>query len=267
MSDLEDFARFYLYVLARKPSTTQKYIERLKAWESLTEMRSTDIGPEDVIDYLTYTTHMGNTKKGMLLAIKGFRRWEVATGRKKVDDLAAIDSPSVRDQDCPAPLESRYVVPLLDACRTPLEYRTIWLPLYAGTRIGESAAFHGERWGQGDKILWIKGMKTDKVRPVPLHPDLETVMWHILASRPTATSTLQKVRRRISERTGIHFRTHQLRKRFAQELADTGADKGTRGDFLGHGTVTDLYNLPNVERMRNDLLRVDYRGKELSRAA
>lgn len=259
MSDLEDFSRYYLYVLARKPSTTEKQVERLQGWETLTGKQATSIGPNDVLSYLEQNPkgHSGNTKKGMLSAIQAFHRFEAATGRKKLNGICEIATPSVRDEDSPPPVDLHDVPVLLDACRTPLEYRVIWLPLYAGTRIGESAELHGKAWKEG--VLWIKGMKTDRVHPVPVHPELEKKMWDILASRPTDTSTLQKVKRRIAKRTGIRFKAHQLRKRFAQTLSDAGVDKGTRADLLGHRTVEDLYATPNLDMLRGAVERLDYR--------
>lgn len=260
MEDLSEFADYYLHVLGRKPSTTTRHVERLRTWEKVTGKAATEIESLDVIAYLRENplNHAGNTKKGMLVSIQSFHRYESATGRKTLNGICDIATPSIRDEEWIPPLELRHARPLLDACRRPLEFRLIWFGLYLGTRIGESAQIHGTMWKEG--VIWLKGEKTDRVHPIPVHPELEEKMWDALASPPTDPSTLQRVRRRMTERTGIKFRSHQLRKRFAQSLSDTGVDKGTRQDLLGHRTVTDIYSTPNISGLREAVSRLRYKG-------
>lgn len=253
-----DFPSYYCHVLGRKQSTTARHVERLHTWEKLTGKQSTEITADDVLAYLADNPlgHAGNTRKGMLSSIQAFHRFEAATGRKTLNGICQIATPSIRDENSPPPLEPRFVRPLLEACRRPLEYRVVYGGLYLGLRIGESGYLHGSMWKDG--VVWIKGEKTGRTRAIPIHPELNKVMWHVLAHPPTDPSTMQRIKRRIAERTGISFKAHQLRKRFAQTLADAGVDKGTRADLLGHRTVDDLYASPSLSTLRDAISRLNY---------
>jgi integrase len=192
----------------------------------------------------------------MLSAIQAFHRWESATGVKSLNGICDIGTPSISDEDSPPPLDPKHVHPLLDACRLPLEYRVIYGGLYLGLRIGESGYLHGSMWSDG--CIWIKGEKTNRTRAIPIHPDLEKVMWTLLAHPPTDPTTMQRVKRRLAKRTGVSFVSHQLRKRFAQSLADAGVDKGTRADLLGHRTVDDLYATPSLSTLKDAIAKLAY---------
>lgn len=260
MGDLAGFERYYLRVLGRKTSTAERHVERLRTWEKLTAKPATEIAPKDVLHYLEFNplNHAGNTRKGMLSSIQAFHRFESAVGDKTLNGLCDIGTPSINDEDSPPPLDPKHVRPLMAACNLPLEYRVIYGGLFLGLRIGESGYLHGSMWSDG--CIWIKGEKTNRVRAIPVHPELEKVMWTLLAHPPTDPSTMQRVKRRIAKRTGITFKAHQLRKRFAQTLADNGVDKGTRADLLGHRTVDDLYAQPSLRTLRGAIALLDYPG-------
>lgn len=258
MGDKTGFADYYLHVLGRKRSTTERHVQRLGTWESLTGKPVTEIGPQDVLGYLRTNPlgHAGNTRKGQLSSIQAFHRYEAAMGDKNLNGICQIGSPSVRDEDSPPPLEMKYVQPLKDACRRPLEYRVVYGGLYLGLRIGESGDLSGKTWRDG--VIWVKGEKTDKVRPLPIHPELEKVLWDFFAHPPTDSSTMQRVKRRLAKRTGISFVSHQLRKRFSQSLADQGVDKGTRADLLGHRTIEDIYASPSLTTLKQAVALLPY---------
>lgn len=266
MGDLAGFEHYYLHILGRKRSTAERHIGRLRSWELITDKSVDDIEPFDVLDYLEFNPpgHAGNTRKGMLTSIQCFARYRFA--RCQVDytqdvrcrQICAIASPSITDEDSPPPLPLSHLKPLKDACQRPLEFRVVYGGSYLGLRIGESGRLEGKMWSDG--IVWMKGEKNDRVRPIPVHRDLEPHMWTLLAHPPTDPSTMQRVKRRLEKRTGIRFKGHQLRKRFAQSLADGGVDKGTRADFLGHRTVDDIYATPNLNFLRNEMTKLDYSG-------
>lgn len=258
MGDRAGFKDYYLHVLGRKESTAERHYQRLGTWESLTGKPATEITPPDVIAYLRHNPlgHKGNTRKGQISSIQAFHRYEAAIGDKVRNGLLEIGSPSTRDEDSIPPLELRHVRPLMEACRRPLEYRVIYGGLFLGLRIGESGELHGKAWKEG--VIWVKGEKTDRVRPIPIHPELEPVLWDFFAHPPTDPSTMQRVKRRLAKRTGISFVSHQLRKRFAQSLADAGVDKGTRADLLGHRTIEDLYASPSLLTLRDAVFRLTY---------
>lgn len=258
MGDLEGFKRYYLMILGRKASTTERQVERLRTWERVAQKPATEIESSDVLQYLEFNPlgHAGNTRKGMLTAIQAFHRWESATGQKTLNGICDICTPSINDEDSPPPLDPKHVRPLMGACVRPLEYRVIYGGLFLGLRIGESASLHGAMWV--DDVVWIKGEKTDKKRAVPIHRELQPLMWTLLAHPPTDPSTMQRIKRRLEDRTGIRFVAHQLRKRFAQSLADAGVDKGTRADLLGHRTVEDIYASPSLATLRDAVGRLAY---------
>lgn len=258
MGDLAGFERYYLRILGRKASTTLRQVERLRTWEKMTGKPASEIGPKDVLHYLEFNPlgHAGNTRKGMLSGIQAYHRYESAVGDKTLNGICDIGSPSITDEDSPPPLSIEHVQPLKAACRLPLEYRVVYGGLYLGLRIGESGYLHGSMWSDG--AIWIRGEKKNRIRAIPVHPELEKVMWNLLAHPPTDPSTMQRVKRRLAKRTGITFRSHQLRKRFSQSLADAGADKGTRADLLGHRTVDDLYATPSLSILRDAVLKLPY---------
>ena len=258
MGNLEGFERYYLRILGRKGSTTERQVERLRTWERLTGKPATELEPKDVLQYLEFNplNHAGNTRKGMLTAIQAFHRFESATGDKTLNGICDIATPSINDEDSPPPLPIECVAPLKDACVLPLEYRVVYGGLYLGLRIGESGYLHGAMWS--DRSIWIRGEKKDRIRAIPVHPELEKVMWNLLAHPPTTPETMQRVKRRLAKKTGISFVSHQLRKRFAQSLADEGVDKGTRADLLGHRTVDDLYATPSLNTLREAVQRIPY---------
>jgi integrase len=255
---IQDFSGYYLNVLGRKPSTTARQCERLRSWERVAGKPVTEITSLDVLSYLEHNPlgHAGNTRKGMLSAIQAFHRYEAAYQLKTLNGICDIATPSIADEDSPPPLPLRFVRPLMEACSRPLEYRVIYGGFFLGLRIGESGYLHGAMWSDG--CIWIKGEKTNRTRTIPVHSELDKVMWNLLAHPPTDAATMQRVKRRLAKRTGISFVSHQLRKRFAQSLADAGVDKGTRADLLGHRTVDDLYATPSLSTLRDAISRLAY---------
>jgi integrase len=258
VGDLASFERYYLRILGRKESTATRHVERLRSWERLTGKPAAKIKPADVLEYLEFNPlgHAGNTRKGMVSSIQAFERFRAAREDRPANGLCEIGTPSIDDEDSPPPLELRHVRPLMGACVRPLEYRVVYGGLFLGLRIGESGYLHGSMWSDG--AIWIRGEKKNRVRAIPVHPELERVIWEVFGHPPTDPATMQRVKRRLAKKTGISFRSHQLRKRFAQSLADAGVDKGTRADLLGHRTVDDLYASPSLRTLREAIALLHY---------
>lgn len=242
ITDLKSlFADYALHELGMKSSTVAQYVARLGYAEQATGKPLREIGPEDLRRLKRErppgwgSSHL----KGVLVAFRLFHDWGVLEGLWTRNDADLVKGPRVLDEDIP-PLEAHKVRRLMAACRRPLEYRLVYLGAYAGMRIGEAASISGEMWGEG--WLRFRGEKNDRIREIPVHPDLEAVKWKILAHPPTYDSTMQRVKRRLADRAGIHFVAHQLRKSFSNTLWDAGVPDRIVKALLGHSQdVTGRY--------------------------
>lgn len=251
------FEEYMLYELERKQSTIDQYRHRIDAIEKLLGKEVQDITADDLRWFKRESTWKKETTKSHLVAVRQFHLWGVLEGHWEQGPIALVRMPRVSDSETTPPLPIEQACRLLEACQRPLEYRLVYYPLYGGTRIGESAAMHGSMWQDG--WLRFRGEKNDRWREIPIHPELERVKWELFASRPTDKATLQRVKRRLAERTGIKFVSHQLRKTFSSTIYDDGTPDRVVKELLGHAQdVTGLYVDVSRRRKQDAVLPLDY---------
>lgn len=255
----DEFADYMLYELGRSPRTVKTYLCYIRMAERIIGKPVESIDSDDLRQFKRNTPYSSQTTKGIIVAVRQFLYWGALEGHWLLDGkISLIKTPRVLNEGPPAlPIEKVRI--LLDACQRPLEYRVIYLPSYAGTRIGESAAVAGPMWGE-DGFLQFRGEKNFAVRRVPIHPDLERVKWLILASPPPYPTTLQRVKRRLEKRVGFNFVAQQLRKSFASSLYDCDVPDEVVGCMLGHtGSVTRVYAPVSDRRKQLAILKLPYR--------
>jgi integrase len=253
----KQFETFLLEEDRKKPSTVEAYLYRLAWLERYFGKPVEEVTADDLRQLKRERPVSSQTLKGEIVAIQRFHVWGSLEKLWAKNGICDVKPPPVDDEDSPPPLPIHQARTLMAACRRPLEYRVIYYPLLAGTRIGESAEIDGSNW-HDDGVLRFRGKKNGRVREIPIHPELERVKWVILASMPTDTSSLQRVARRLKARTGIKFRTHQLRKTFSTVLYDDDVPDEVVKDLLGHvGDVTRRYAPVSMRRKRNAMPSLD----------
>lgn len=250
------FADYQLHELEHAPRTTQMYVRRLAYAERLTG-KPIHLVTADDLRLLKRTCELSSESiKGIVVAVHQFHIWGALEGLWPQNGICLVRTPKVTS-DTPRALPMAHAQALLAACHHPLEYRLIYLGLYAGLRIGESAVMSGEMWADG--VLRFRGEKNGHIREVPVHPDLAKVQWKVLAWPPSYDSTLQRVKRRLAERTGVAFVSHQLRKTFATSLYDADTPDEVVRDLLGHsGSVTRLYAPVSSKKRLEAVARLAY---------
>lgn len=263
-SDLKRrFADFELYEQERKPRTVKMYVRRLGYAERLTGKSIEEITADDLRTIkrkvIAGELTIGREAcKGIIVAVRQFHRWGALEDLWSLNGIEHVRMPRI-PRSAPDPLPLKKALALMAACQRPLEYRLIYLGLYAGCRIGESAPIEGAMWRDEDELLRFIGEKNDRIREVPIHPDLEVVKWQILAHPPSYDSTLQRVKRRLENRTGIRFVAHQLRDTFATRLYDAGTPDRIVKDLLGHSQdVTGSYVEVSRARKRQAISSLAY---------
>lgn len=171
----------------------------------------------------------------------------------------------------------------VQACPSPRDRALALVPFYAGARIAETIALDVDDvlLSARKGILRIYG-KGQRVREIPIHPQLRKALVHWLDERgdwPGAKETpalfLNQRGKRLGARgahdviTGIaaraglddHVTARVLRHSFATTLVRGGTDLVIAAELLGHARLetTRVYTRPTAEDRRKavDLLPVD----------
>lgn len=250
-------ADYCLTELDRRQSTADAYGWRWSRLERYFGKRVDEIDSDDLRNLKRSSPFQPATVKGFIVAMHVFDQWAKLVELPHRNGVSLVKVPR-QSPSIPNPLATWRVRAILDACRRPLEYRVTYPGFYAGLRIGESADLCGPMWGE-DGVLRFEGEKNGRGREVPVHPELERVKWKILASLPTDTSTLQRVVRRLRQRVGFHFTSHQFRDTFATQLEEGDIERHVLKELLGHaGDVTSGYALVSLRKKRRAVLSANY---------
>lgn len=116
----------------------------------------------------------------------------------------------------------------------------------------------------GDRLRVLG--KGNKLREIPVHPELAKVRSQILSSEPASVGVLHSAWGRMRDRigavdvTGEAATSHSLRRTFADFMYDKAeVPQEVVGAILGHGKkVTELYAPVRFDRMKDAVERVDY---------
>lgn len=229
---LREAFRIYLVLeCGRAPRTAQAYLESLRLVEGFLGEPAERLTATDLRRFKRDATYKPSTKGVVIAATKALHRWGALEGLWELNGIAAVPAPAPATSLQPG-LSPEQVSELLAACERPTEYRLVYLGLYAGTRLGESSAMAAEQWGPDRLEFTGKG---SKVRQVPVHPRLAAVRSAVLARGPyRSTMALAHVKRQLVERVGFAFKTHALRRTFAQALLDADVALEVVESLLGH---------------------------------
>ena len=278
MAVLED------YVMALKPAplsdqTRRTYASKVRqflAWlaDADADTDGDPLGAVDARDWAVrdYRTHLKRVLKRKPATVN--------------NALAAVDDLYIRRglgpanavraeiaKTAPKALSKRAAVRFLravEACPSPRDRAIALIPFYAGTRIAEIVGLDTDdvRISARKAILRIYG-KGEKVREIPLHPQLRAALTGWLDERPGwpgADSPALFLNQRgnrlsvkgahdiitsIADRAGLDddTTTHVLRHTFATRLVRGGTDLVIVADLLGHARLetTRVYTGPTDE--------------------
>jgi hypothetical protein len=117
---------------------------------------------------------------------------------------------------------------LLAACSSPIEFRALHLPLYAGVGLYEIPGVRGDGWNLGR--ISFRGHYGR--RAIPTHIALEAEREHILSSDPSPDELLEAAVA-VEQRAGIAFTFHTLLTTMSRRLQAAGVPGAVRASLLG----------------------------------
>lgn len=177
---------------------------------------------------------------------------------------------------------TRYLTPvekkrLLTAC-SPFLRGVVMTALKTGMRQGELLSLKWRDVDSRTNRLTLRKTKSGKIRHIPLHQDVETVLKGLprLSAFVFADEKGSPLPRHgrlrtdfeaALEKSGIRdFRFHDLRHSFASELVMKGVDIKTVSELMGHSTtrMTERYShlSPSHKSLAINLLPVESEGSE-----
>jgi len=283
----------YLGALAAAPladQTRRTYASKVRqflAWLASTEVDGDPLGSADGRDWAVrdYRGHLQTVLKrspatvnGALAAVDDFyiRRGLGAASAKRAE------VPAAAPRALSGKAQIRYLR-AVQACVSPRDRALALVPFYAGTRIAETVALDVDdvRLSARKGVLRIVG-KGQRMREVPIHPQLRTALSGWLGERPGWVAGsghpalfLNRSGGRLSARGGHdvitsiaaragledHVTAHVLRHSFATTLVRGGTDLVIAAELLGHARLetTRVYTRPSADDRRKavDLLPVD----------
>lgn len=251
-----EFAEYLVRECNLSPSTAWTYEQGLLRLERFTKKDATEIAVDDVRRFMRDTDYHPSTQSGALVALKAFHKWGALEGYWKLNGIMALRSPRQRRDPKPA-LIPEEALKLIDACRRPNDFRLIYLGLFAGLRVSDSARITEGEW-LPDRLRFAM-QKGHKPIDIPVHEELFRVRGKILDNE-TSRGTLKQVARSLSYYTGVGFTSHTLRRTFATTLIEEGVQEGVVEALLGHSPssvlraryaqVTFKEKVAAVERLR-----------------
>lgn len=255
MVDREQYVGYMVGELGRQEETIRTYLEGLDRLERFAGKPVEEVTVADARRFLRESDYRPLTKRSVIVALRSFHQWGALEGHWPLNGIMALRGPRCYVNPLP-PLMDGEARTLLSACTLPTEFRLVYLGLYAGTRIAESAAMTAEHW-KGDRLHFVG--KGGKARTVPVHPELEAVRDFVLGEPcPCSPNGLQHAQVRLSKRSGVPFVSHALRRTFASSLYEI-APREVVGQLLGHGdTVTGRYAPPTMRMMTEAISRLSY---------
>lgn len=232
-SSRTQFAQYLVGECNLTPTTAFTYEQGLLRLEKFLRKDAAELTSDDLRLFIRESDYHPSTKSSTLQAMKAFHKWGALEGMWTLNGIAAMRGPKiVRD---PKPELSKDVARrVIEMCRRPNEYRLVYLGLYGGLRITESASIGSKEWLE-DRLRFVgKGRKT---RDVPLHPELAAKKDVILSST-ASRGTLKHTCASLSHYAGTHFTSHALRRTAAVSMSEAGASRDVIGAILGHAPLS-----------------------------
>ena len=290
----EDVARRFLEDMPRakrranqaelRPSTAAEYRRQLenKLIPHFGDMSFTEITRHDVEDFFdNYAKGTPIQANRCFALVRRLYNWGLRKGYATQNPCAALEAPGGKEE----PRERNW---------TNEEIRNVWKALESerpmianyfrfvfltALRRGESMKIKWS-WIDSERALLrvpAEANKTARTKELPLvRPALEILnaveqlsghTEHVfIGPSGKALTTIQKAKERIAKRSGVDFRTHDIRHCVASRLVELGIDLDTIASILGHVVgqkVTRIYaHGDRLPRMRQAL---ESWAKELER--
>lgn len=262
---LGSFTEYQIDELRHSDQTARGYRQQLQAVARMLDKPITSVTPRDIrYEVKRDNTCAPSTRSLRVAAFRQLHMWGLLEEEPWADPamLGVKAPPSPRRQPKP-PLYLHDARRLLAACSCPNDYRTIYLGLYAMTRVAESAKMGTEHFHR-DRLTFIG--KGDKERTVPVHPELAKALPLFLDHKPKSKGVLMarmttlRNRLEIRDRKGKPATTHSLRRTGADFLYSTaGVEREVVKMLLGHGNeVVDSYAPVRFPKMKEAVDKLDY---------
>lgn len=257
------FEAYLLHERGRSPATVYAYSRALDRVLGFLDVVPSALDATGLRRFIREADCGSAAKKITVNAVKTWHRWAVLEGLKEPNALEAVHTPRVFPTQAP-PLNLEQVNTLVKRCDSPRDHRLIWLGLFAGLRIGESATITASSWLPDRIVVLGKGRK---VREVPVHPALRSLRDLILQDEETPAlpdyhrrgAAMSWSRRMMEKRAGFMFKPHSLRRTFATRLYEADVAFEVVGELLGHaGNVTSLYAQVSWSRKVRAIQSLDY---------
>ena len=250
------FSDYLVLELGQSKRTARAYLQGIRRLEAFCAKSIEDITPPEGRLFLRESFHAPSTKNGTVAAWKSLHKYGALEGRWELNGILAIRGPKVRQRRQDS-VDFADVPLILDNCRLPVEFRLIYLGLFAGLRRREATFVRRRDWEDG--WILVREGKGGIERRVPVHPELELVRRIVLASAPEGVATMQKACARLRERTGLAFKTHQLRTTFSRKLESLEVPNEVRGEIMGHApNMQSHYSGVGEKRMMEAVNQIDY---------
>jgi len=282
-------------VKRKTAATVKGYTGVLRRALSILEAAQLQTDPSQIGEQeIWHLLHMWNSLKpsGRIRQIKIFGIWLKRVGKNYVTEN--MDLPEMQDVRTPGAgwLDLHIAVNVLSFCETIEERFAIICMLYHGFRkIEVERSLHSDWDPTARKVrIWGKGPLGGKVRHVPIHPLAKGVLEECMQDRQRKIeaaaahytksarqlqipdqqflyfnvqlglghyrhTAIEKMIKAVSDRMGVYFSCHTLRKTFARMswLADVKME--TISEFLGHSDArtTRLYLGLNMDDMEKGM--------------
>lgn len=164
----------------------------------------------------------------LVAAAKSFHKWGNSVELWPLNGIVSIPSPKVPEKLEP-PLTPAEVAWLLMNIRTPGQLKLVFLGLWAGCRIGESAAIGPDEWQDDRLVFHGKGYRP---REIPLAPALRPYRAEIVFVR--TRRQLRHEYEKLRAHSPFVWTPHALRRTFYQGHLDQGTSTDLAEDLMGH---------------------------------
>lgn len=226
-----------------------------------------EVKADDLLAFMEESPYPPRTTAQIVAACKQGHKWAAVRGHCKLNGVAAVSPPKIPKSKPNTHVTRETARRLLDAARTPLEIRVVYLGLYAGTRVSESAEMDTCH-DKGDRLRFVG--KGSAERDVPIHPELRQVLPVIFSRPPVTLGALGVTMRRLRDRVGActtmgtPATAHALRRTCGTMLYEAGVAWEVADTFLGHTLpgAGARYIQIGWDRFLNAIERLDYYSGE-----
>jgi site-specific recombinase XerD len=232
-------ADFWKYEKGRNLSerSIKTYIWALRVITRSTGKEVWEITPPDLMAFMETSPYPPRTTAQIVAAAKQGHKWAAVRGLCALNGVMAVSPPKIPKTKPRSPVSLETARRLLGSVRTPYETRLVFLGLYAGTRVSESAEMDATH-DKGDRLRFVG--KGDQERDVPIHPELRDRLGFIFSTPPPSLGTLGVTMRRLRDRVGAITTTgepctaHALRRTCGSTMYANGAAWEVADTVLGH---------------------------------